>query len=178
MKRNSTQLELITPGAVTWLPWISDLGSNRVDGYPSFDSFAGQSRSIRESAWQTFLDSGNELEVIPDPLPPPPEPDWDGFLTPFYTPAFGGTTPFHIVETAAQNATINAETVEQKHASMSLTRHWSNCIAGLLTPSVRSVAWLASSWKTLLELLTQNGVALTEEQRQGIEALFKQYYLM
>ena len=109
---------------------------------------------------------------------PAVEPDWQGFLSPFYTPAFGVTTPFHIVETAAQNATINAETVEQKHASMSLTRHWSNCIAGLLTPSVRSVAWLASSWKTLLELLTQNGVALTEEQRQGIEALFKQYYLM
>ena len=109
---------------------------------------------------------------------PTVEPDWQGFLSPFYSPAFGVTTPFHIVETAAQNATINAETVEQKHASMSLTRHWSNCIAGLLTPSVRSVAWLASSWKTLLELLTQNGVALTEEQRQGIEALFKQYYLM
>ena len=79
MKRNSTQLELITPGATTWLPWISDPGTNRVDGYPSFDGFSGQSRSIRESAWQAFLDSGDELEIIPDPTPPPPEPDWTAF---------------------------------------------------------------------------------------------------
>lgn len=105
MRRNSTQIELITPGATTWLPWISDPGSNRVDGlgdepglsfgatwisdpgsnrvdgYPNFDGFTGQSRSIREAAWQAFLDSGEELEVIPDPEPPPPDPDWMGFKT-------------------------------------------------------------------------------------------------
>ena len=79
MKRNSTQIELITPGATTWLPWISDLGSNRVDGYPIFDGFTGQSRSIRESAWQDFLASEDPLEIIPDPTPPPPEPDWTAF---------------------------------------------------------------------------------------------------
>ena len=79
MRRNSTHLELITSGATTWLPWISDPGSNRVDGYPNFDGFTGQSRSIRESAWQDFLDSGEELEIIPDPEPPPPEPDWLSF---------------------------------------------------------------------------------------------------
>ena len=177
MKRNSTQLELITPGAVTWLPWISDLGSNRVDGYPSFDSFAGQSRSIRESAWQTFLDSGNELEVIPDPLPPPPEPDWQGFLSPFYSPAFGNS-PFDIIETAVQTAWLHATDDPAKHGAMSLRTHWNNCIIGLTNPTVRSKQWLASSWNFLLSLLTQNGVALTEEQRQAIKALFKQYYLM
>lgn len=79
MRRNSTQIELITPGATTWLPWISDPGSNRVGGYPNFDGFTGQSRTIRESAWQDFLDSGEELEVIPNPEPPPPDPDWRGF---------------------------------------------------------------------------------------------------
>lgn len=79
MRRNSTQLELITPGATTWLPWVSDPGSNRVDGYPNFNGFAGQSRTIREAAWQDFLDSGEELEVIPDPPPPTPEPDWTAF---------------------------------------------------------------------------------------------------
>ena len=133
------------------------------------------------TAFTAFTARLDELDITYDAadfVVPAVEPDWQGFLRPFSSPAFGGTTPFHIVETAAQNATINAETVEQKHASMSLTRHWSNCIAGLLTPSVRSVAWLASSWKTLLELLTQNGVALTEEQRQGIEALMRSYYLM
>jgi len=79
MRRNSTQLELITPGATTWLPWVSDPGSNRVDGYPNFDGFTGQSRTIRESAWQAFLDSGEELEIIPDPEPPLPNPDWLSF---------------------------------------------------------------------------------------------------
>lgn len=87
MRRNSTQIELITPGATTWLPWISDPGSNRVDGYPNFDGFTGQSRSIRESAWQDFLDSGEPLEIVPDPVAPEPTPEplWTAFNTAMLT---------------------------------------------------------------------------------------------
>lgn len=81
MKRNSNQIELVTPGAKTWLPWIEDIGSTRVDGYPDFSGFSGASRAVRENAWQEFLNSGQELEVIPDPepVPEPTTPDWDGF---------------------------------------------------------------------------------------------------
>ena len=94
MRRNSTQLELVTPGATTWLPWISDPGSNRVDGYPNFDGFTGPSRTIRETAWQDFLDSGEELEIIPDPEPPPPDPDWTTFNLTLIPPAPGSQTTF------------------------------------------------------------------------------------
>ena len=108
---------------------------------------------------------------------PAVEPDWQGFLSPFYSPAFGNS-PFDIVETAVQTAWLHATDDPAKHGAMSLRTHWNNCIIGLTNPIVRSKEWLASSWNFLLTLLTQNGVALTEEQRQGIEALFKQYYLM
>ena len=108
---------------------------------------------------------------------PAVEPDWQGFLSPFYSPAFGNS-PFDIVETAVQTAWLHATDDPSKHGAMSLRTHWNNCIIGLTNPTVRSKEWLASSWNFLLSLLTQNGVALTEEQRQGIEALFKQYYLM
>ena len=108
---------------------------------------------------------------------PTVEPDWQGFLSPFYSPAFGNS-PFDIVETAVQTAWLHATDDPAKHGAMSLRTHWNNCIIGLTNPIVRSKKWLASSWNFLLTLLTQNGVALTEEQRQGIEALFKQYYLM
>ena len=108
---------------------------------------------------------------------PAVEPDWQGFLSPFYSPAFGNS-PFDIVETAVQTAWLHATGDPAKHGAMSLRTHWNNCIIGLTNPVVRSKEWLASSWNFLLTLLTQNGVALTEEQRQGIEALFKQYYLM
>ena len=108
---------------------------------------------------------------------PAVEPDWQGFLSPFYSPAFGNS-PFDIVETAVQTAWLHATDDPAKHGAMSLRTHWNNCIIGLTNPVVRSKEWLTSSWNFLLSLLTQNGVALTEEQRQGIEALFKQYYLM
>lgn len=81
MKRNSTQLELITPGATTWLPWVSNPGSNRVDGYPDFSEFSGASLAVREDEWNRFLASEEPMEVIPDPPPPPPEPDWLCFNT-------------------------------------------------------------------------------------------------
>ena len=122
----------------------------------------------------------DELGIVYDAadfVVPAVEPDWEGFLSPFYSPAFGNS-PFDIVETAVQTAWLHATDDPAKHGAMSLRTHWNNCIIGLTNPIVRSKAWLTSSWNFLLSLLTQNGVALTEEQRQGIEALFKQYYLM
>ncbi|WP_353259213.1 hypothetical protein [Prochlorothrix hollandica] len=163
MKRNSTQIELITPGATTWLPWISDPGSNRVDGYPSFDSFTGQSRSIRESAWQAFLDSGDELEIIPDPTPPPPEPDWDGFLTPFYSPGVG---IYDSIATPVQASTPKTQ------------EHWANIRVGLINPAIRNPQWLYDSWEHLKGLLIADGNALSVEAIAAVEALMNQYNLL
>ena len=71
MKRNSTTLFLESPGATTAVPWV--------DNAPDFSGFIEPSLGVLQSSWQAFLDSGEELEIIPDPEPPPPEPDWLSF---------------------------------------------------------------------------------------------------
>ena len=164
MKRNSTQLELITPGATTWLPWVSDPGSNRVDGYPIFDGFSGQSRSIRESAWQDFLASEDPLEVIPDPLPPPPEPDWAGFLAPFSIPTAGGI--YHSILSKLELSTMG--TID----------HWTNVKMGLTNAEIRSPQWLVPSWNGLKLMLAADGNPLSEETIAEAEALMAQYHLL
>lgn len=136
--------------------------------------------------WDDLVWTGADLVAImsdymgstPDQLPLSPDPDWEGFLKPFHSPAFADTTPFHIIETAVQVAWLQAVTDTEKHAAMSLRTYWNNCIAGLTNPTVRSREWLVGSWNYLLSLLTQNGVALTEEQRQGIESLMRSHYLL
>lgn len=72
MKRNSTTLFLTSPGAITPLPWVSNA--------PDFSAFTEPTLSVLQNAWQDFLDSGGELEIIPDPEPfvEPTTPDWDG----------------------------------------------------------------------------------------------------
>lgn len=123
----------------------------------------------------------DELEITyedADFIVPAVNPDWEGFLKPFHSPAFADTTPFHIIETAVQVAWLQAVTDTEQHDAMSLRTHWNNCIIGITNPTVRSREWLVGSWNYLLSLLTQNGVALTEEQRQGIEDLMRSHYLL
>lgn len=73
MKRNSTTLYLTSLGATTPIPWVNNA--------PDFSSFTNPTLSVLQQSWQDFVDSGEELEVIPDPVPvvEPPVPDWDGF---------------------------------------------------------------------------------------------------
>jgi hypothetical protein len=73
MKRNSTTLFLVSPGATTPIPWVN--------GAPDFSAFTEPTLSVLQNSWQAFLDSGQELEVVPDPEPivEPPTPNWDGF---------------------------------------------------------------------------------------------------
>lgn len=73
MKRNSTTLFLESPGATTPVPWVNNA--------PDFSFFTEPTLSVLQNSWQAFLDSGEQLEVIPDPEPPPPDPDWMGFKT-------------------------------------------------------------------------------------------------
>jgi hypothetical protein len=73
MRRNSDTLYLQSPGAVTPIPWVN--------GEPDFTGFTEPTLSVLQQSWQEFLDSGEELEVIPDPEPiaPAPYQDWPAF---------------------------------------------------------------------------------------------------
>jgi len=71
MKRNSTTLFLESPGATTPVPWVNNA--------PDFSFFTEPTLSVLQNSWQAFLDSGEELEVISDPEPPSPAPDWTSF---------------------------------------------------------------------------------------------------
>lgn len=87
MKRNSTTLFLESPNATTPIPWVNSA--------PDFSAFTAPTLSVLQGSWQAFLNSGEPLEVIPDPVPIPPqvEPDWKalisailgGALYPLYT---------------------------------------------------------------------------------------------
>jgi hypothetical protein len=73
MKRNSTTLFLESPNATTPVAWV--------DNAPDFSTFTDPTLSVLQKAWQDFLDSGEELEIIPDPelIPEPPVANWDNF---------------------------------------------------------------------------------------------------
>lgn len=73
MKKNNTTLFLQSSGATTPIPWVNNA--------PDFSAFTKPTLSVLQQSWQEFVDSGAELEVIPDPMPEvaPPAPDWDGF---------------------------------------------------------------------------------------------------
>lgn len=75
MKLNSTTLFLESPNATTPVAWVNN--------EPDFRSFTEPTLSVLQKAWQDFLESGQELEIIPDPEPilEPPTPDWDSFNT-------------------------------------------------------------------------------------------------
>jgi hypothetical protein len=61
MKRNSTTLFLPSPGATTPIPWM--------DNAPDFSGFTEPTLSVLVKAWDDFVASGGELEIIPDPVP-------------------------------------------------------------------------------------------------------------
>ena len=73
MNRNSTTLFLVSPNATTPIPWVEDA--------PDFSGFTEPTLSVLQKAWQDFLDSGEELEIIPDPEPvvSAPAPQWENF---------------------------------------------------------------------------------------------------
>ena len=123
--------------------------------------------------------------------------NWEGFLTPFYTPAGAGNGSLHdVIETKVQMCWIKAAAIQDQvnkelalHAAMSLQRHWSNCLVGLTNDSIRnSQGWLSQSWSVLqlyfnavVELLPaeqQESCSLSAEEITAIEALFRQFNLL
>ena len=79
MKRNSTTLFLESPGSTTPLPWV--------DNEPDFTGFSEPTLSVLQAAWSAFLESGEPLEIVPDPVAPEPtlEPLWTAFNTALLT---------------------------------------------------------------------------------------------
>lgn len=61
MIRNSATLFLQSYGTTTPVPWI--------DGSPDFSAFTEPTKSVLEKAWTDFVESGAEVEIIPDPEP-------------------------------------------------------------------------------------------------------------
>ena len=66
MKRNSTTLFLESQNSTALASWVNDA--------PDFSSFQEPTLSILQRSWSDFVESGQELEVIPDPEPPTPRP--------------------------------------------------------------------------------------------------------
>jgi hypothetical protein len=73
--RNSTTLYLTSPGATTPIPWVSEAHA------PDFSAFTEPTLSVLTKAWNDFIASGQELEILVDPMPTvePPPPNWDEF---------------------------------------------------------------------------------------------------
>lgn len=69
MRRTTIKIEIVTEGAVTWLPWTGNA--------PDFTGFQGRTLSVLQEAWEA---GKNNIEVIPDLAPEPVAitPDWDG----------------------------------------------------------------------------------------------------
>lgn len=63
MKRNSRHLLITIQGINFSVPWVSDA--------PVFSGMPTHLIQIAENNWQDFVASGDELEVIADPVPTP-----------------------------------------------------------------------------------------------------------
>ena len=83
MKRTSTIIYLESPNATTPLPWVNNA--------PDFTGIKEPTLSVLQTAWADFVESGEELEIIPDPPPPPPDPDWLGFRLAMIPPSGAST---------------------------------------------------------------------------------------
>lgn len=57
----------------TIVPWVNDA--------PDFSTFTDPTLSVLTNAWNTFINNGGVVEIVPDPEPyvEPATPNWDGF---------------------------------------------------------------------------------------------------
>ena len=144
MKHNSITLFLESPGATTPLPWV--------DSAPDFTGFTEPTLSVLQQSWTDFLASGEELEVIADPVPPPPQPDWDGFLADFLTPG---------------NPVYNATATKVQASSFYTQEHWANMRIGIINPPIRNEQWLQACADFLVTLLETDNNPLTAEDKDN-----------
>ena len=154
MKRNSTTLFLESPGATTPLPWV--------DSAPDFSGFTEPTLSVLQQSWVAFLESGGELEVIADPVPPPPQPDWDGFLADFLTPG---------------NPVYNATATKVQASSFYTQEHWANMRIGITNPLIRNEQWLQECSTFLVTLLEADNNPLTAEDKDNWVSLCSLHHI-
>lgn len=146
MRRNSTTLYLESLNAVTPVPWVNNA--------PDFSVFADPTLSVLLQSWADFLASGQELEVIPDPVQIvlPPEPLWDQFLANFFLPG---------------NPLYNATATKVQASSPFVIEHWTNMKLGLQNSTIRSEPWLQLTYGYLKQILANEGNAITPEIEQA-----------
>lgn len=142
---------------------IITIGSDRfnVPGTIESPDFSVFPASVQPSLQEAFE---NGDYVYREDIAPPPVPDWDGFLTPFYAPEVGGI--YDSIATPVQAST--AQTQE----------HWANTRMGLISPIVRTPQWLHDSWEYLKFLLNADGNPLSAETIAACEALMNQYHVL
>jgi hypothetical protein len=145
MQRNSNTLFLIAPGPTTvLLPWVNNA--------PDFTGFTDPTLSVLQQSWVAFLESGGELEVIADPVPSPPQPDWDGFLAEFLSPG---------------NPVYNATALKVQASSPYTQEHWANMRIGITNPLIRNEQWLQECSTFLETLLEADNNPLTAEEKDN-----------
>jgi hypothetical protein len=134
MKRSSTTLFLECPNTVLPVPWtgIENVIANIQSAYQS------PTREVAVASWQAFVASGDELEVIADPAPAPPQPDWQTLQNRI----LGGDLYFIFKRLTEASLAPNANTISTARGDIT------NAII-----TVRIEAALASG----LQLLTQVG---------------------
>ena len=89
-------------------------------------------------------------EERPDPVPPPPQPDWDGFLAEFLSPG---------------NPVYNATATKVQASSFYTQEHWANMRIGVTNPLIRNEQWLQECSTFLVTLLEADGNPLTTEDK-------------
>ena len=72
MKRSETTIYLECNDTISILPWIND--------EPNFSGVTEPTLSVLQKVWQDFIESDEEIEIIPNPEPiADPVPSWVGF---------------------------------------------------------------------------------------------------
>jgi len=134
MKRNSSFVFISTKNATTPVPWI--------DGALDFTKFSEPTLSVLQKAWADFTASGKELEVVADPEPAPPDPDWRGFTAEFVNPASSLYADlYHCTATLVQ------------HCSEPVKEHWANVRMGLTSGFIWNEEIFQSSVNALLSYI-------------------------
>lgn len=151
MYRNSTVLFLQSPGAVTPLSWV--------DNAPDFTGFTEPTLSVLQQAWQDFLDSGEELETIPDPepIPEPVVPNWDGFnaymLTDTTFKSYRDTV--RAIDGDLNAALFNAYALIEGNGVAAFTLVWGvwTQLSGITTQHKNTIATVAESFNLPIEFV-------------------------
>ena len=101
-------------------------------------------------------------EERPDPVPPPPQPDWDGFLAEFLSPG---------------NPVYNATATKVQASSFYTQEHWANMRIGVTNPLIRNEQWLQECSTFLVTLLEADNNPLTAEDKDNWVSLCSLHHI-